>query len=351
MDEPGGGSDDPAAPPGVSVLMPVRGDAGFLPAALASVAAQDYAGEVEVVVADGSEGPAPARAARRALPAARIVPNPGRTAAAGMNRAIAAASHGILARVDARCVLPPGYLSRAVETLRRTGAACVGGRQRAVGATLFERAVARATRHPLGNGGARYRLGGPSGPVDTVFLGVFRRAAVAEAGGYDETLDRNQDYELNWRLRERGGTVWYDDGLSAAYRPRAAPAALARQYLAYGRWKRTMLRRHPRSLRARQLAAPALVLLLAASLFMALAGGLLLAAAPALAAGLLWAAAAVPAAWLAALLSAALAGALRRPRLASATALALALMHLAWGAGFLFPARLRAADSGRTGDR
>ena len=127
------------------------------------------------------------------------------------------------------------------------------------------------------------------------------------AGG---SLLRNQDYALHWRLRQRGGTVWFTPALQAEYRPRATLAALARQYWAWGRWKRAMLRRHPGSLRWRQLAAPALIAALAASsLAVPLAGP---------------AAAALPLAYLAAL---ALGAAVLLPAV-------LATMHLAWGAGF-----------------
>ena len=95
--------------------------------------------------------------------------------------------------------------------------------------------------------------------MDTVFPGVFRRDALDAAGGFDETLLRNEDQELNWRLRERGETVWFDPELAVNYRPRGTLRALARQYFDYGRWKRVVLGRHPGSWRARQLAAPALV--------------------------------------------------------------------------------------------
>ena len=77
---------------------------------------------------------------------------------------------------------------------------------------------------PLGSGGARYRAGGRPGPVDTVYLGVFRREALEAAGGFDGRLDRNEDYELNWRLRRRGGTVWFDPALRGVYRPGARRA-------------------------------------------------------------------------------------------------------------------------------
>ncbi len=116
---------DPRAPetpgagpvPGVSVVIPARNDAAALLAALlaalASVSAQDYEGEIEVVVADGSHGPAMADAARARFPGVRIVANPQRHIPAGLNRAVRAASHDIIVRCDARCVLPPDYVRAA----------------------------------------------------------------------------------------------------------------------------------------------------------------------------------------------------------------------------------------------
>ena len=155
-------------------------------------------------------------------------PSPGPPGpAAGLATGIRAARAGIVARCDAHAVLSPGYLRRAVETLSRTGAANVGGRQHPVGRTFFERAVALAMTTWLGAGGARYRLGGPEGPADTVYLGVFRRDRLDAVGGVDPAMIANEDYELNWRLRERGETVWFGPALAVAYRPRGT---LARQY-------------------------------------------------------------------------------------------------------------------------
>ena len=293
---------------------------------------------MEVIVADGSDGPGTAEAARAALPGVRVVANPARIAAAGVNRALAAARHPVVVRCDARCVLPPDYLRLAAAALGRTGAANVGGRLEPAGETPFERAVALAMSSRLGSGGPRYRTGGPPGPVDTVPLGAFRREALVAAGGFDPTLARNEDYELNWRLRAAGGTVWFDPALSVRYRPRGTVSALARQYFDYGRWKRVVLRRHPRSLRVRQLAAPALVLGLLTSLASALAG-LAFGGSEALPAGaLLVASAAVPFAWSVALACAAVGRVLRGRGLAAlGMPVALAVMHLAWGTGFLLP--------------
>ena len=324
--------------PGVSVLVPARDEATALPETLRALAAQDYLGPMEVIVADGSATPSTAAAARAALPGVRIVANPGRSAAAGMNVALAASVYPVALRCDARCTLPQDYVRRAVDTLRRTGAANVGGRLAPAGRTPFERSAALAMASWLGSGGPRHRRGGPAGPVDTVPLGVFRRDALTAVGGFDASLARNEDYDTNWRLRRAGGTVWFDPALAVAYRPRGGVRALARQYFDYGRWKRVVLARHPRSVKARQLAAPVLVLGLAGSAAAALAGALSWAGDPILGARVLAGAVALPGAWLVALATQSLSTALRlrRPG-ALAMAVPVAVMHLAWGVGFLVP--------------
>ncbi len=324
------------APP-VSVVVPVRNEEpAALGAALRSVLAQDYPGAVEVVVADGSD----AGRLGAVPPGVKVVANPGRIASAGLNAALRAASHGIVVRCDARCVLPRDYVRTAVAVLGRTGAANVGGRLRVRGERAFERAVAAAMTTPLGAGFPHYRFGRRARATDTVPLGVFRRAALEAAGGFDEALGKNEDYELNRRLRARGETVWYDPALSVTYRARGDLGALARQYFGYGRWKRAVLRRHPRSLRPRQAAAPLLVLALAGSavLAAAVAGGSAVSGAGAGGGALLAVAGAAPAAYAAALLGAAAVVGIRR-RLGLAALLlpaALAAMHLCWGAGLLF---------------
>ena len=314
----------------MSILIPARNAEATIGEAIDSVLSQDYQGSVEVIVADGSETAATSELVRRLYPTVRLVPNPEQTTGFGIQAAYRAAAGEILVRCDAHTVFPPGYVRRAVATLQRTGAANVGGRQQPVGATFFERAVAMAMTTPLGAGGARYRLGGSEGPVETVFLGAFRRDAWDAAGGIDPTLVRAEDYELNCRLRARGETVWFDPGLVVAYRPRSALGGLACQYFDYGRWKRVVVRRHPASLRLRHLVSPLLLLGLAASPVLA-------------AAGVFWAAAAVPLAYALTLaLGSLTVGIRRRSRAALLLPLVLATMHLSWGIGSFTPVRTKA---------
>ena len=214
----------------MSVVMPVRDEADHLEAAVAAVRAQEYPGSVEICLAvapsnDGTERVARALAIRHDR--VTFVENPAGTTPAGLNAAINSTSGEVIVRVDGHAQLSPGYIGRAVETLRRTGAANVGGIQRAEGVTPFEQAVAAAMTSRFGTGDATFHYGGDEGPTDTVYLGVFDRGAVEAAGLFDETLVRNQDYELNIRLRAAGGTVWFDPELWARYRPRGSLRALA----------------------------------------------------------------------------------------------------------------------------
>ncbi len=245
--------------PDVDVVMPIRNEAQHLADAVATVRSQDYPGRIRIFLGvgpsdDGTEKLAAELAA--ATDDLVVVSNPSGLTPSALNAAIRAGAAPIVVRVDGHSELSDGYIRRAVETMGRTGAANVGGLQVPVSSTPFEEAVAATTTSWLGTGGASYRVGGEEGPVDTVFLGVFDRAAIEAVGLFDERLIRNQDYELNIRLRRAGGAVWFDPELSVSYRPRGSWQALARQYYEYGRWKAVVMRMHPESARLRQLVPP-----------------------------------------------------------------------------------------------
>ena len=314
-----------AGRPHVTVVIPARNCAQELPGCLDAISAQAYSGPLEVVIA---VAPSTDRTEHVAAEAPcswpmRVVANPAGTTSAGLNAAINAAQGEVIVRVDAQARLPDGYVEQAVATMTRTGAANVGGVQRPVGQSGLSRVIAAAMSSAFGGGPAAFRRGSDEGPVDTVYLGVFDTEALAAAGGFDESLERNQDYELNWRLREQGRVVWLDPALVVDYLPRSSWGGLARQYFDYGAWKRVVIARHPQSARPRQLAAPALVCGLVLSAIELVRGrsrgGLM------------------PAAYLGSCAVAALRLGRSLPacgdRLRAAAAFA--VMHLSWGMGFL----------------
>lgn len=313
----------PTPPVRASVVVPAREAASTLSEAVRSALDQGSTPVLEVVVAVGPSADETEDVARRLAaedPRVRVVPNPAGTTPAALNRAIEAARGDIVVRLDAHATLPPDYVATALDVLERTGAGNVGGRQVPHAETGTAAAIAAAMRSPLGSGGAAYRSGTRAGAVETVYLGVFRRDALEEVGGFDETLLRNQDYELNHRLREAGWQVWFDPRLAVTYQPRDSMMALARQYHEYGRWKRRVMADHPSSIRPRQLAPLAMAAGLAGSVVVGAVGDR-------------WWAPATAVLGYAGLVG--VAGLAADRRRAAPVAAALATMHWAWVVGFL----------------
>jgi glycosyltransferase involved in cell wall biosynthesis len=253
----------PALPhvPSVGVVMPILDEERHLQEAVDAVLGQDYDGPLHLVLALGPSHDRTdeiARGITEREPRVRSVANPSGRTPEALNAALAALDEvDVVVRVDGHGVLDRDYVSTAVSLLAETGAANVGGLMDAEGVTSFERGVAAAMTSRLGVGAARFHTGGDAGPADTVYLGVFRRAWLTRMGGYDRRFVRAQDWELNHRIREAGGLIWFSPRLRVAYRPRPTLAALARQYRDYGRWRRVVARTHAGTINARYLAPPA----------------------------------------------------------------------------------------------
>lgn len=232
---------------GVSYVMPVLNEAGYVEAAIRSVLDQDYAGPVEVVLALGPSNDGTREIVRRLAEAdvrIRLVENPGMDIPIGLNLAIKAAKHPDIIRVDAHTELAPGYTTRGIDDLERTGAASVGGIMVATGVPGFQAAVARAYNSRFGLGGGAYHgSAAVAGPAESAYLGVMRADALAEVGYFDETLRRGEDWELNYRFRQAGKVVWLDPELRVKYWPRSTPGKLARQFFATGVWRAELVRR------------------------------------------------------------------------------------------------------------
>lgn len=309
--------------------MPVLNEEEHLESAVATVLGQDYDGPLEVVLAlgpstDGTDDVAAGLAAGDAR--VRLVRNPTGATGAGLNRAVAASQHEVVVRLDGHALVPSSYVRTAVETLERTGADNVGGVMAAEGVTDFQRAVACAMTSRLGVGQASFHVGGEEGPAPTVYLGAFRRSVLEKLGGYDETFLRAQDWELNHRIRDSGGLVWFTPAMTVTYRPRSTLRALAKQYADYGRWRRVIMREHQGTASARYLAPPAAVLAVAAGTVLGVAGWR-----PALVAPLGYAAAV--------LAGSAVVGRDLPTRAQAWLPVVLATMHGSWGVGFLSSSR------------
>lgn len=319
--------------PRVSIIVPCFNEEATIATLLEALLHQTFPrNQMEVVIAEGYSQDSTLevieafRTGHRDLEI-RVVRNRARTIPSALNCAIREARGELIVRLDAHSRPRPDYVSRCVHALDAGLGENVGGVWEIAPRwnSWIARAIARAGAHPLGAGDARYRIGSRAALVDTVPFGAFRRQLWTEIGGFDESLLTNEDYEFNARIRKAGGRVWLDPSIVSVYYARATLAGLAGQYWRYGYWKFRMLRRYPETLRWRQALPPVLVL----SLVLMLALSWWPPARFVLAVEIGF--------YVAALAFAGMYSAVREKKAAFLVGLPLAIatMHLAWGAGFL----------------
>jgi glycosyltransferase involved in cell wall biosynthesis len=247
--------------PLVSIVVPVRNEEAFIARCLGAVLGQDYPPDrMEIMVVDGMSDDATI-AVIGTLPVAsrvRVLRNPGRIQSAGLNLGIQEARGEIIVRVDGHTIIAPDYVRRCVMVLQETGAWNVGGAMDPEGITAMGRAIAAAGKSAFAVPSA-FHVSRAAGFTDTVYLGAWPRWVFEKVGLFRTDVGVNEDYEMNVRIRQAGGGVYFSPAIRSTYFGRQTLDALFRQYYRYGQSKVRTLRRHPTSLRPRQIVAPAFV--------------------------------------------------------------------------------------------
>jgi len=248
----------------ISIIVPMYNEADHIEHLVADIAAQDFAGEVEVVAADGASSDDSVErltdAAERAGLELHVLPNPARYVSHGLNACIRQATGDLLVRLDCHTFYPPDHLRLYAEAAVRTGAWNIGGKVIPMGRTAMERAVASAMDSPFGGvHWNRMAAGTETADVDVVHCGAYRPEGFERAGLFDETLVRNQDDDLAFRLRKAGGRVVLDPTIRSHYVPRGSLRGVFRQYYQYGFWKAVLMRKHRQVISGRSLAPLAFV--------------------------------------------------------------------------------------------
>jgi len=321
--------------PKVSIIIPCYNEQSTIRLLLDALLGQTFPREdMEVIIADGmsSDGTRDEITAfqheHRDLDI-RIVDNTVRTIPSGLNRAIETSRGEIIVRLDAHSKPYPDYVERCVTAHEENQGDNVGGVWEIQPGTdtWIARSIAVAAAHPLGVGDALYRHARQAAEVDTVPFGSFRRALIDRIGYFDETLLTNEDYEFNARIRKAGGRIWLDPSIRSVYFARSSLVELIKQYWRYGFWKWRMLRRYANTLRWRQALPPlfvsSMIILALIALLYSLAGLVLM--------GELFI-------YFFILTIAGLQVGLqkRSPYLLIGLPVAISVMHISWGGGFLW---------------
>ncbi len=250
----------------VTVVIPARNEEHFIGRCLASICAQTYE-NMQIVVVDGSSTDRTVKIVERLAfvdPRIEVVANPDQIIPVGLNRAVEAARGRWLVRVDAHSTVPPDYVATAVSHLQSGRWGGVGGRKDGIGRTPAGRAIAVAMGSRFGVGNSTYHHGQTPQTVEHIPFGCYPIELIRQLGGWDEALRVNQDFEFDHRVRAAGHELLFDPELRIDWHCRQAIADLTRQYARYGRGKVRVFRKHPDSIRPRQVAPivllPALLL-------------------------------------------------------------------------------------------
>jgi succinoglycan biosynthesis protein ExoA len=251
----------------LSVIMPCLNEVTSIEKTLRSVLSQQRPTEqFEVIVADGMSDDGTRElleAIASVHPEVRVIDNPARIQAAGLNAAIAVAKGQVIVRMDAHTDYAPDYVRECLAALAETGADAVGGPWVGRGTQPLQRVIATVFRSTFCAGTARGHDPSYSGPIDTVYLGCWHRHIFDRLGGFDEELARNEDDEFSLRITRAGGTIFQSARIKSWYTPRNSLGALLRQYAQYGYWKVRVIQKHRIPASVRHVVPAGFILLLA----------------------------------------------------------------------------------------
>lgn len=248
--------------PMVSVVVPMRDEIDTIEECIRTFDEQDHPKDaLDVIVVDGmstdgSRGLVEQLARSRSW--LRLIDNPERIASAAFNKGLDAAKGDYVALISSHGSVGPDFVRRSLRVLQETGAAGVGGKLIHQGHDPTSRAIGLAMTSPFGMA-SPFRYASTRREVDTIGHPLYRKAIIDDVGGFDQTLDRNSDYELNQRVRNAGHHLVFEPSIVTTYHPRSTLPKLARQFWDYGRWKAQIVRTDPTNLRWRHVIPPAFV--------------------------------------------------------------------------------------------
>ena len=210
--------------PLVSCVILMRNEKPYIERTIESVVRNDYPKDkLEILVVDGmSEDGSREIVEGIAIKDHRVklLDNKKRITPAAMNIGIKNAKGDVIILLSGHSYIEEDYIKLCVKYLEKTGADCVGGPMRAVGTNYVGKAISLLHHSFFGMGGGRFHDVNYEGYVDTVYLGAYRREVFEKVGYYDERLVRNQDIEMNARIRRNGGKIFLTSKIKSYYHNR-----------------------------------------------------------------------------------------------------------------------------------
>ena len=208
--------------PLVSVILSAYNEAAHIEQVVHSVLCQSHpAFDLEILVIDGKSTDGTYEMIKKIAesnPAVRLFVNEQRRIPFAWNIGLKQARGEYVCIFGGHTVYDPHYISTCLSELKTHDAIGCGGRvfTTAANTSLQARLVASCVGNPFGTSSKSFR-NHPEGYADTINYPVYLRAAVMTVGGYDEQLYRNEDNDLNQRLRAHGHQLYMTWKTSCRY--------------------------------------------------------------------------------------------------------------------------------------
>ena len=261
----------------VSIIVPCRNESKFIDRVLIDIVKQDYLKEnMEVWVVDGMSEDNTREIIKKYEKShqyIKLVDNPAKTVPFALNKGIMLSEGEIIVRMDAHASYHKDYITRLIYWQQKLNADNVGGVLNTMPYTdsIIAKAIAFAMSHVFGVGNAYFRTGTiEAKEVDTVPFGCYKKEVFDKIGVFDEDLSKNQDDELNGRLKKNGGRIFLVPEIKIDYYPVGSFGKLLKMYYQYGYYKPLVNKKLGSHITFRQCVPPAFILALIAPLVLSI---------------------------------------------------------------------------------
>ena len=225
----------------VSVIVPIYNEERFIDKCICSLLEQDYAKkDMELIFVDGGSSDKSLEILnsykKKYQDLIFVFVNKNKTVPYAMNIGINNSKGDYIIRIDAHAEYAKDYISKCVYYLKNTDAENVGGILETKANGRIGSAIAKMLSSKFGVGNSGFRIGSKDGYTDTVPFGAFKKEVFNKYGKYDERLTRNQDNEMNYRIRKNGGKIYLSNNIKASYYCRDSVIGICDMGRKNGKW-------------------------------------------------------------------------------------------------------------------